>query len=139
MRRVTAYLVVALLLAVTAGTACSPADPREKVLDRRALWKVDLLSWAMGDDGSMTIGARISGPATRKLDRLTVRVEMQDAEGRPVDHEWKTLDLSGIKRGGPKDIVIMLAPRAVSVEGIAINLVPNPDPEESGHIAELDL
>lgn len=96
------------------------------------------LNWAMREDGTITLNARVSGPVHSKLERLTVRIVLQDAAGNPVGHVWRTLDLSGIKRGGPEDILLRLeAPAGASVEGIGIDTVPVPGPEDLPHIEEL--
>jgi len=131
-------LAASLLLAVCLA-GCGPSDPREHVLEERARWNVTLLSWAQGQDGTLTLNARVSGPVNSDLERLTVRLLLQDAAGNPVDQEWRTLDLSGIKRGGPEDIMLRLAPREVDVEGIGIDTVPAPAPDELPYIVELDL
>ena len=131
-------VVVCLLLAVCLA-GCGPSDPRARVLEERARWTVTLLSWAQGQDGTLTLNARVSGPVNSKLERLTVRLVLQDAAGDAVDHEWRTLDLSGIERGGPEDIMLRLAARDVGVEGIGIDTVPSPAPDEIPHIVELDL
>jgi len=131
-------LAASLLLAVCL-TGCGPTDPRQRVLEERARWNVTLLSWAQGTDGTLTLNARVSGPVNSDLQRLTVRVLLQDAAGNPVDQEWRTLDLSGIERGGPEDIMLRLPAREVGVEGIGIDTVPAPDPDEVPHIVELDL
>jgi len=131
-------LVASLLLAVCL-VGCGPTDPRERVLEERSRWNVTLLSWAQGADGTLTLNARVSGPVNSDLERLTVRLLLQDAAGNSVDHEWRTLDLSGIQRGGPEDIMLRLAARDVGVEGIGIDTVPTPAPDELPHIVELDL
>ena len=71
---------------------------------------------------------------------LRGRESLKDAAGNPVKHEWRTLDLSGIQRGGPEDIRLKLqAPEGTSVEGIGIDTVPVPAPEDIPHIEELRL
>ncbi len=91
----------------------------------------------MGQDGRITLNARLLGPVRSKIDRLTVRIEMRDAQGRVVDHEWRTLDLSEIQRGGPEDILIRLPAREVAVEELTSDPVLDPGPEEIPHIEEL--
>lgn len=94
----------------------------------------------MSEDGTIKLNARVSGPVHSKLERLTVRIVLQDAAGDPVKHEWRTLDLSGIERGGPEDILLRLqAPEGAGVEGVGIDTVPAPDPEDLPHIEELRL
>ena len=138
MKACTSALAAGLLIAVGL-LGCAPSDPRERVLEQRARWNVTLLSWAQGRDGTLTLNARVSGPVNSDLRQLTVRLLLQDAAGNAVDHEWRTLDLSGIERGGPQDIMLRLTAREVEVEGIGIDTVPAPTADEIPHIVELDL
>jgi hypothetical protein len=129
----------AILVLLVCLAACGPSDPRERVLEERARWRVTLLDWAMGPDGTITLSLRLSGPVRSELERLTVRIVLQDAQGNPVDHEWRTLDVSGVERGGPEDVLLRLEPRGPDVAGIGIDPVPRPGPEEAAHIEELQL
>ncbi len=130
------FLACLLLLALSSAS-CGPSDPRERILSERARWTLTPLSWSMSDDGRITLNARLLGPVRSKIDRLTVRIELRDAEGGVVDHEWWTLDLSGIKRGGPKDVLIRLPAREAAVEALTIDPVLQPGPQEIPHIEEL--
>lgn len=129
--------LVVCLLHLLLSSACAPSDPREQILSERARWKVTPLSWSMAEDGRLTLSARVSGPARTKIDRLTVRIEMRDAQGSVVDHEWWTLDLSEVRRGGPKDVLIRLPPRETAIEELSIDTILAPTAEEAGHIEEL--
>ena len=136
------YLVPAAgLLALGVLLHCGPSDPRERILEERARWRVSTLGqWAMGPDGAITLNLRVSGPVRSELERLTVRVLFQDAAGNALAQEWRTLDLSGIRRGGPEDILLRLrAPEGARVEGIGIDTVPVPAPEDIPHIEELQF
>ena len=133
-----AAAIASVLLAAALG-GCGPSDPRERVLTERARWKVNLLSWAMSPDGSINLSTRVSGPTHAELKQLTVRILFLDAEGNTVDRAWQTLDLSGIARGGPEDILLRLAPRGQAVEGIGIDPVHAPGPDDLPHIPELQL
>jgi hypothetical protein len=128
---------ITVVLVVAALSGCSPSDPIERALDERTRWNVTLLSWAMSSDGSINLSTRVSGPADAELKQLTVRILLQDAEGNTVDRAWQTLDLSGIERGGPEDILLRLAPRGQAIEGIGIDPVHLPGPDELPHIPEL--
>jgi hypothetical protein len=131
----------ALGLLLALGVAgCGPSDPRERLLEERVRWKVTTLDWAVNEDGAITLGTRVSGPVYSDLERLTVRILLKDGAGNTVGQEWRTLDLSGIERGGPEDLMLRLqAPAGVSVEGIGIDLVPAPGPDEIPHLEELRL
>ena len=93
----------------------------------------------MSEDGRITLNARLLGPVRSQIDRLTVRIELRDAQGTVVDREWWTLDLSGIQRGGPEDVLIRLPAREVAVEELTIDPVLDPTPEEISHIEELQM
>lgn len=133
-----AALAVGLPL-VLCLAACGPSDPRERVLRDRARWTVTLESWSVRDDGAINLSTRVSGPVRSRLERLTVHIVLQDGEGNALDHEWRTLDLSGIERGGPKHVLLRLEPREFDVEGIGVDTVPDPGPDEIPHIEELRL
>ena len=135
--RLAAAAAIPILFVLAAG--CGPSDPTERVLHERARWQVALESWALADDGTITLSARVSGPVRSELDRLTVRILFLDAEGNPVGHEWWTLDVSGIERGGPEDVMLRLASRGHDVDGLGIDPVANPDPDEIPNIPELRM
>ncbi len=124
-----------LLVAVVSG--CAPSDPRERILEERTRWKVALLGWAQAEDGTITLSARVLGPVSSELDKLTVRLVLQDATGNDLGSEWWTLDLSEFERGGPEDLMLRLAPRGVSVDAIGIDPVPVPTDGELQYIEEL--
>jgi len=132
----TGNLVIAA--AIVLAAACSSGSPEQKILEQRARFSVDLLSWAQGADGAITIGTRVSGPPNSSLEKLTVRIVLQDAEGRTVDRRWHTFDLSEVPRGGPSDLLIRIAaPPTGEVEGIGIDPVFDPGPDDRDHIVEL--
>ena len=132
-------LAVCLLLLAVLAVGCGPSDPRDRVLTERVRWNVDLLDWAEAADGTITLSARVSGPPRSQLDELTVRLLLQDAAGAEVGREWWTIDLSGIQRGGPEDMMLRLAPRQAAVHGIGIDSVPAPTADEQRQIPELNL
>ena len=129
--------LVVCLLHLLLSSACAPSDPREQILSERARWKVTPLSWSMGQDGRITLSARLAGPVRSQIDRLTVRVEMRDAPGAVVSHEWLTLDLAEVRRGGPEDVLFRFPAAAAGVEELTIDHVLDPGPEEAPHIEEL--
>jgi hypothetical protein len=120
--------------------ACSSGTAEQKILEQRARWNVQLQNWAEGPDGGINIGTRLSGPPNSPLKRLTVAIVLQDAEGRNVERVWHTFDLSEVQRGGPVDLVINVPPsddRPAAIEGIGIDAVLVPGPEDRAHIPEL--
>ena len=131
---VTAGLLLCLLLCLP---ACGAGDPHERILKERARWKVTLVGWAQAEDDSLALNLRVSGPVRSRLDRLTVRFLLLDAEDIPLGEEWYTLDLSHVDRGGPRDFLVRLPPAPEAVEGIGIDLVVAPAPHELPRIEEL--
>lgn len=128
----SAAALVALLLA-----ACGGGDARRAVLEERVRWKVEPLSMAATPDGGMVVSARITGPVRSDLERLTVRLLLEDAQGRTVGHEWRTLDVSAISRGRPTEVNLIVAPRDQPIAAVGIDLVPSPTPAEAERMPEL--
>jgi len=132
-----------LLLAATALTAlCAVGcggvtDPRQRVLDQRARWNVQLLSWSQSPDGTVTLGARLSGPPNSDLEQLTVRVQLYDADENVIGSEWHSFDLSDVERGGPVDLNVRIREFPHEVAGAGFDLVLQPTAEEESHIPEL--
>lgn len=116
---------------------CASGDPREEVLIQRARWNVQLLDWVQTEEGSLNLSTRISGPASSKIDRLTVLFELQDAAGAAIGRRWHTYDLSEMPRGGPADKTLRLDGAGLAVEAIRLDPLPQPEPAEERHIEEL--
>jgi len=127
--------VLATLALLTAG--CGPRDPKERILQDRARWDVTVLSWSQGDDGTVTISVRLSGPPNSGLDELTVRLQMFDSESRVIESKWHTFDLSDVPRGGPADKIIRVREFPHEVLGAGIDSVLVPTAEEESRIREL--
>lgn len=128
---------LAAVLAVAWLVGCGPADPRARVLDERARWNVSVLSWSQGADGTVTIGARLSGPPSSGLRSLTVRVRLTDAQDAVIDSVWHTFDLTDVERGGPADKIVRVPEFPHEVAGAGIDPVLSPSPEDEPHIREL--
>jgi hypothetical protein len=126
-----------LLVAAALLCGCTEADPRAALLEGRAQWKVALLSWAPGPEGTLTLDLRVSGPPRTELRRLTFRIVLRDASDSPIGEAWHTLDLTAIRRGGPEDVVVRLTPRQAGIEGLSVDLVPRPTAEQVAFIEEL--
>lgn len=137
MARAASILVAASLVLAIGVPGCRPTDPKEKILKQRARWDVQLLSWAQGDDGSIRMTTRLSGPPSSSIESLTVRIDLLDAAGQTLKQAWHTFDLKPIARGGPMDVTVLLAAEGLAVEGIGIHRVLEPSPEEERHIHEL--
>ena len=130
----TSFVILAL-----GAMSCAPQDPVAEIHQQRARWQVDLLGWAAGDDGSFAVSTRLTGPPKSSLEQLSIRIAMLDALEQPIDKTWWTFDLTTIERGGPKDVLFKIkAPEsAAEVEGLILEAVLNPAPEDVPHIREL--
>ena len=135
-RRV-AWIPVVLVLALTPG--CGGSDSGREILKTRRLWKVDLAGFVQRDDGVVSAQFRLSGPAGSKLDVLTVKIDLLDAEDRVLSGNWKSFDLREVRRGGPVEQFITIeSPGAgVVVESIRLDPVHYPEPADYAHIPEL--
>ena len=134
-RAVALVAVVATLAVLIAG--CVPVDPKEGILQDRARWDVVVLSWSQGEDGTVTVSTRLSGPPNSRLDELTVRLQMFDSESRVIESVWHTFDLSDVPRGGPADKIIRVRQFPHEVLGAGIDPVLAPTAEEESRISEL--
>jgi len=134
--RLTLCFLVAAL-----SVACAPSDPKLEIQEQRARWTVQLLSWAPveGDDEGLNVGLRVSGPPNSGLKQLTYRISMLDAANETLLEDWRTLDLSTVERGGPKDIRLRLDTQGHAIEGLAVDLLLQPTPEEERKIPELQI
>ena len=130
---------LAALLAILAALAsgCAPSDPKEGILQDRARWNVTVQSWSQGQDGTVTIGTRLSGPPNSKLSELTVRVQLVDSDSQIIETVWHTFDLSDVQRGGPADKVIRVREFPQEVAGAGVDPVYTPTAEEQAQIREL--
>jgi hypothetical protein len=134
-RTFTFATLLALLAVVASG--CGDRDPKEKILQDRARWNVAVQSWSQGEDGTVTIGARLSGPPNSKLAELTVRVKLVDSESEIIETVWHTFDLSDVQRGGPADKIVRVREFPQEVFGAGIDPVLAPTAEEQAQISEL--
>lgn len=132
-------LSLATLLAILAvlAAACGESDPKEGILQDRARWDVTVQSWSQADDGTVTIGTRLSGPPNSKLSELTVRVQLVDSDSQIIETVWHTFDLSDVQRGGPADRVIRVREFPQEVSGAGVDPVYSPTAEEQAQIPEL--
>ena len=131
------HLSLLLLLLAAGLMACQSSDSRSEILKQRARWNVQVQSWASGDDGSLTVGTRISGPVNSTLDQLTFQILMFDADNNLLGEEWRTVSLSEVPRGGPVDRAFKVQAPPEGVENLGISLVLAPTPEQESHIPEL--
>jgi len=125
------------LLGAAALTGCGSSDPAERVRKERARWTVQAFEWLQLDDGAIHIGTRVSGPPNSRIDSLTVRIDLLDDAGEPLDRHWHTFDLTQIQRGGPRDVPVRLPAMDRVVEAVSVQLVLDPTDEEAAKIVEL--
>jgi len=118
---------------------CSPKDPRAEIIEQRARWQVQLLSFAQNPAGAVTLSTRISGPPNSTLSQMTVFFELKDAAGQQLGKRWHSFDLTDVPRGGPRDLLVSLPDPGGVVETVGIGMAVNPTPEEESNIPELQL
>ncbi len=116
---------------------CGPSDPKERVLQDRARWNVNVLSWSQSEDGTVTISTRLSGPPNSTLEELTVRLQLFDADSQVIESIWHSFDLSDVQRGGPADKIVRVGEFPHEVFGAGIDRVVAPTAEEESRIKEL--
>ena len=133
----TLALASTLAILAVVATGCGDRDPKQSILQDRARWNVAVQSWSQGEDGTVTIGARLSGPPNSKLSELTVRVKLVDSESEIIETFWHTFDLSDVQRGGPADKIVRVREFPQEVFGAGIDPVLAPTPEEQAQISEL--
>lgn len=136
MRRTVGVLLAGCVV-LTALSACSPSDPTQRILDERDRWEVDVLSWATGDDGSVRVSLRVSGPVSSFLETLTIRIDLVDASEASFHTHWEVIDVGSIERGTPTDLLVMIAPQPRAPEALSMSTMPRPTAEERPHIVEL--
>jgi hypothetical protein len=128
---------VSLLLGCAVAFGCAPRDPVEQVLERRNRWAVELLSTVQREDGSLLAQFRLAGPVKRELDHLTIRIDLHDAGGDVRESVWHAFDLTGIQRGTPTELMVVLPALDPPAEGVTFSSVPAPGEEDRRHIVEL--
>ena len=131
--------ILVLFVAIALFPACGPSDPLAAVREQRARWNVSVADWSASEDGSITVNVRVSGPPNSKLDVLTYRIRFLDADNQMTEEIWRTVDLTQVPRGGPKDLLFKLRPESAAIEGLTIDLALDATPEERVHIEELKL
>lgn len=136
MRR-TVGVLLAGCVALAGVSGCEPSDPTRRILDERDRWQVVVLSWATGDDGSVRISLRVSGPVSSFLETLTIRIDLVDASEVPYYTHWEVIDVASIERGTPTDLLVMIDPQPQAPEAISMSMMPEPTAEERPHIVEL--
>lgn len=140
MGRIRQSVVVAVVLVCIALVpGCMESDPARKILKTRKLWKVDLASFVVREDGAISAQFRLSGPVNSLLQDLTVKIELLDASGQVLAESWESFDLRDVKRGGPVERFITIpGPDGEGmVESIRLDPVHYPEPDEYAHIVEL--
>ena len=118
------------------GSGCKTKSALDKALEERARWSVQALDWTQNSDNVVLLSTRVNGPPRGALDRLTVKIVLQDAAGATIDEIWHTYDLTELPQGGPKDITIRI-PSGVTVEGLGVDRMLSPSETDRQRIDEL--
>ena len=134
--RKTTFVVTLAWVLCLAAPACRTQSALDQALEQRVRWTVLALDWAQTEDHVVLLSTRLNGPSNSPLDRLTVRIVLQDAAGATIEEIWHTYDLSKLPLGGPKDITIRV-PAGVPVDGLGVDRVLRPTADERAHIEEL--
>jgi len=122
---------------VAIAAACATPDPEARVLERRGLWDVELLSTVIREDGSALANFRLSGPVNRELDDLTIRIDLLDQDRRVIRSVWHAFDLRDISRGTPTEKIVALPAIDPAPEGVTFDRVLRPTESDRGQIVEL--
>ena len=132
-------VLTALVLVLSVLVGCGPSDPQERILAQRALWKVDLLSFLVREDGKVSAQFRLTGPVKSNIERLTVRIEQLDPSGEVLAVSWNAFDISDVSRGGPVDQYLVLnAPSGgEEVDSLRVDPMWVPELSDMPHIPEL--
>jgi hypothetical protein len=140
MKHFTPFALIAVLVMLACSTVgCGLGDPRRDVLEERARWNLQLLSWIPVEDSAVTLNIRVSGPPNAGIEKLSYRVILFDQAEQTLSTTWLTLDLTEIKRGGPKDLFRRVEAETDQVAGVAVDVVYSPTPEQEQFIEELQL
>ncbi len=132
----TTFIVTLAVALCLAAPACKTKSALDKTLEQRERWNVLALDWTQTEDHVVLLSTRVNGPSNSPLDRLTVRIVLQDAAGATIEEIWHTYGLSEIPLGGPEDITIRI-PAGVPVEDLGVDRVLRPTEDERPHIEEL--
>ncbi|MCP3978805.1 MAG: hypothetical protein GY716_05675 [bacterium] len=125
-----------LIAAALCFFACSEKDPAQDVLDQRARWNVQLLSFAQ-DGATLSLDTRLSGPPNSTIESFTVRAVLLDADDAEIATVWHSFDLTRVERGGPKDVLARVQGTEAEVFSVRLDPVFVPTDEEKGHLVEL--
>ena len=135
--RFRSVLPIGLLIGIGCFAACQPSDPRIAILEQRARWNVELLSWAVDEGGVMSVSTRVSGPPNSNLEQLTFRLDLFDPEQNVLSEVWRTIDLRKAPQGAPTEYLLRVPTEGQTVDALTLSQVLQPTPEQEPHIAEL--
>ncbi|ANM29046.1 hypothetical protein ABI59_04735 [Acidobacteria bacterium Mor1] len=133
-RRTASILFLMACLAALSG--CGGGDPKADLLAERSQWEVELRSFRLSDVSAVA-SLKVKGPTQTELEKLTVLFYLMDAEGNRVDSIWHTLDVSAVRRGVSKDMVVTLPTGGIEFDGLQLDPVFAPTAEQEGFLEEL--
>jgi len=138
-------LLTALLLAATAAACGAPSaeDLVAQVIATRNDYQVALSSWIDRDAGtpnaSLYLDVNVVKNTEENLTHLTVLVQQLDADGNVLDSQRVPIDVSDLDtRGLSKSYGIDVRPMAPGVEGVTLQVEPNPPADVWNQFPELD-
>jgi hypothetical protein len=138
-------LLTALLLTATAAACAAPSaeDLVAQVIATRNDYQVALKSWIDRDAGtpnaSLYLDVDVVKNTEENLTRLTVLVQQLDADGNVLDSQRVPIDVSDLDtRGLSKSYGIEVRPMAPGVEGVTLQVEPNPPADTWDQFPELD-
>jgi len=138
-------LLTALLLAATAAACGAPSaeDLVAQVIATRNDYQVALSSWIDRDAGtpnaSLYLDVNVVKNTEENLTHLTVLVQQLDADGNVLDSQRVPIDVSDLDtRGLSKSYGIDVRPMAPGVEGVTLQIEPNPPADAWNEFPELD-
>ncbi len=125
-----------LMVCIAALSGCGGGDPKADLLAERAQWEVELRSFRLSEVSAVA-SLTVKGPTQTELNKLTVLFYLVDAAGNRVDSIWHTLDVSAVRRGVAKDMVVTLPTGGAEVDALQLDPVFTPTAEQEAFLEEL--
>lgn len=129
--------IVVVVTALVVLAACSIKSPQQKVLDARALWKVEIIDSIEHEDGSLSAQFRLSGPVKNELEALTVKIELLGTDDSVLQTVWHSFDIAGVDRGVTVERIVRLPATAAPIGNLAVDPIRNPTADQIANIPEL--
>ncbi len=124
------------VLVVGTALACSRTPDPSALLEDRARYQVELVSWVARPDGRIAATLRVRGPVRTRLDRLTVEIVRFGWGGERIGSDWVSLELGERPSGLTVEKVVVL-PGEPMPEALGVDLHAHPAPEILSRLKEL--